>query len=262
MSNLLSIKQFSELTGTSESALRYYDTSGVFSPITRERNNYRYYSPEQMIVINFINVLSGAGVSLSEIKKLNIARSPEQIHDLLVLQSERLEKDLKRLQASFAIIDTLKTNISRGLRAETDKITIISREDTFVSMGELNNWSDHKHFHTPLADFVRDMIDAGANVNFPAGGYFESFETYANSPKAQRFFLLDDNGSHKIEAGDYLTAYSVGYYGSFGDTSDRIRDYIEKNNISLTNPVYIVYLLDEVSVKDRDNYLAEIITKV
>ena len=70
MEKLLSIYEFSKLSGIESSTLRYWDEIGLFPPIERSsENNYRYYSPQQMVAVNFIKVLSSIDVPLKTIRE-------------------------------------------------------------------------------------------------------------------------------------------------------------------------------------------------
>jgi DNA-binding transcriptional MerR regulator len=90
MSNIISIQEFSKLSGIEASTLRYWDELGLFSPLERNpENNYRYYSTAQLLALNFVTVLSDLAIPLKTIAQLRKDRDPEKLMDLL----ERQEKD-------------------------------------------------------------------------------------------------------------------------------------------------------------------------
>jgi len=74
---LLSIKEFAEASGLEQSTLRYWDDIGLFSPAHRNPDtSYRYYSPEQIILVNFMPLCFRSGRKTriaAMIKKLNPA---------------------------------------------------------------------------------------------------------------------------------------------------------------------------------------------
>lgn len=61
--------EFAKLFNVSKSTLFYYDEVGVFSPIIREENDYRFYAVEQIEVFEVIVTLKELGMSLKDIKE-------------------------------------------------------------------------------------------------------------------------------------------------------------------------------------------------
>jgi effector-binding domain-containing protein len=77
-----------------------------------------------------------------------------------------------------------------------------------------------------------------------------------------RFFSLDPHGRDRRNAGQYLVAYNRGYYGEFGDLPQRLLAHARTNGLSFCGPLYIVYLLDEISMTDHNDYLSQIVVGV
>jgi DNA-binding transcriptional MerR regulator len=261
--SMLSVKQFAQMTGISESALRYYDKIGLFSPAARGRNNYRYYIPYQMIVLNFIKVLTELGVPLTRIKALAKDRTPRDVLLLLMEQERILDSKLQKIYASYSVIHTFEQNIQAGMLADETQITVARREETRITLGPECKWDDAAHFYAAFVDFCAAMDETGGNLNYPAGGCYDSIEAFKNSPSTpSRFFLLEPNGRAKIPMGNYLRAYVKSYYGEMGDTADRLMAYAKDNGLKFAGPVYVMYLLDEISVVDKSGYLARVSVRV
>lgn len=66
----LKIGELSKHTGISISALRYYEELGLLKPIHKDSNNYRYYSPNDIAITNFIKKAQHLGFSLKQIKSI------------------------------------------------------------------------------------------------------------------------------------------------------------------------------------------------
>ncbi len=87
MKDLLTVNEFSQLSGIEKSTLRYWDEIGLFSPAKRDSdNNYRYYSPEQLIAVHFITVFSELNIPLKTISAVEKARTPETVFEFLKQQ--------------------------------------------------------------------------------------------------------------------------------------------------------------------------------
>jgi len=64
-----SIKQISEITGYSQSTLRYYEKEKLLPPVKRNINGVRIYSEDYLEWISLISCLKNTNMPVSEIKK-------------------------------------------------------------------------------------------------------------------------------------------------------------------------------------------------
>jgi len=67
------IGEFSELTGISSSALRYYEEKGLIR-VERDFGNRRIYSDKDVEWVKFLQRLKNTGMSLKEIKRYSDLR--------------------------------------------------------------------------------------------------------------------------------------------------------------------------------------------
>jgi len=257
-STMLSIKEFSSFTGVSQSTLRYYDEIGVFPAATRGDNNYRYYVPFQIIMLNYINVLVDLGVPLSVIKDMNTDRSPESVMDLLSLQEIKLDRRLYELRTAYSIIHTYRKNVQDGIRAQDGLVRVEEMAETHYVLGHLNEFENHNDtFYNEFVRFCKAADKRRINLRFPVGGYHDSIDNFLKLPgKPNRWFSLDPIGNSSWSEGKYLVGYTRGYYGEFGDIAQKMLLYADEHGLDFKGPVYVVYLLDEISQTDPGNYLS------
>lgn len=262
-STLLSIKEFAHLAKTKQSTLRYYDEIGLLSPVSRGGNNYRYYLPYQTIVLNFINVFIDLGFPLSVIKELKEHRDPEGLLRLLTQQEVTLDIKLRELQTAYSIIHTYRNNIQVGLLAHEDEISIHEFVDSPIILGPINDFTNAGQFYEPFMNFCNSSDKYGINLRFPIGGIHDSMDLFLDAPsQPTRFFSVDPTGNCKRKAGKYLVGYTRGYYGQFGDLPQRMVSYAKEHNLIFKSPVYVIYLLDEISIIDKDQYLSQVTVAV
>ena len=259
MKEFLSIKEFAELSGIEQSTLRYWDDIGLFSPVKRDPdNNYRYYNPFQIIILNFIGVLVELGVPLSEIKELNESRTPETMLRLLSQQETQLDYRLYELRTAYSIIHTIRNNIETAM-ARTGEISVREMDGVHIVLGPETPFGDNTTFYKPFADFCDSANERRINLRYPIGGTHYSMDGFLKEPgRPNRFFSLDPFGNSKIEDGKYLVGYNCGYYGEFGDVPQRMADYAREHGLVFSGPVYVIYLIDEISTAARDQYVAQI----
>jgi DNA-binding transcriptional MerR regulator len=258
MKDLYTVQEFSKLSGVEASKLRFYDDIGLFSPIRRDPvNNYRYYSLVQLLTINFISVLSDLGLPLKLIGELKKDREPEELLSLLEKRELQLDMELRTLRLRSSVIHARQELIRCGLKADIDEISVVSMEEKAMIIWPRNEYEDGDSFIEPLASFVHQADEQRIDLNFPVGGYWDNFDAFRNEPsRPDHFFSLDPTGNKTWEAGKYLTGFSEGYYGEFGDLADRMEAYIIENKLKIKGPVYNIYLLDEVCMTEPDKYLS------
>ena len=260
---MLSIKAFSDFTGINESTLRYYDKIGLLTPEFRGANNYRYYSPLQTITVDFIKVLIKVGVPLSTIRNMHKGRTPQSVLALLRQQENILDERLFELQTAYSIIHTYCNNIETGISAELRDISIQKLGDARIILGPEADFSNAKTFYEPFMQFCDAAHENKIDLHYPIGAYHENIEVFLDAPgRPTRWFSLDPRGNSKRSAGQYLVTYHQGYYGEFEGIPQRLAAYAQANNIVFKGPVYVIYLLDEISVADHKRYVSQIMVGV
>ncbi|MDR0875250.1 MAG: MerR family transcriptional regulator [Clostridiales Family XIII bacterium] len=260
---LLSIKEFSKLTGVKESALRYFDNLGLFSPAKRGANGYRYYSPQQIITINSINLLHDLGMPTREITDIEGNRTPELMHEVLTKKENELETEFHRIEKAYNVVHTLRRMISLGRAADEDSIETRYIDELPLVVGPKNDFGNSKMFYDAFLKFCDQAPAYRIDLRLPVGGKFEDFSSFIAAPSEPTwFFSCDPKGLDKRVAGKFLCAYGRGYYGQYAETVARMKAYIEERGLKPNGPVYIAYLLDELSEIDPDNYLAQILVSV
>jgi DNA-binding transcriptional MerR regulator len=262
-STLLSIREFASFTGVSQSTLRYYDDIGLLLPAKRGRNSYRYYTPAQIISLNFINVLIDLGIPLSTIKELIHKRTPENVKELLRRQEEKLDRQLYDLRTAYSIIHTFSKNIETGLSARVDEICVRELDEERYVTGCDNNWDGQVTWYRVFINFCLTAGDNRINLRYPVGAIHHDMDAFLKAPgRPDRFFSQDPLGNRLREVGMYMVGYYRGYYGVFGDLPERMAAYAREHGLVFSGPVFTSYPLDEVSTVKPDEYLSQVVVKV
>jgi DNA-binding transcriptional MerR regulator len=259
MKHLYSIREFAKLSGVDSTTLRYWDEIGLFSPIKRNtENNYRFYSLEQILALNFVTTLSDLGIPLKIIAELRKERDPENLLLVLEKRERELDMELRLLRLRSSIIHARQELNRSGLKIEETQISVSSLEDKDLILWPNNEYKAGDTFLAPLAAFIEQAADHFVNLSFPVGGYWDSFSDFLLEPsRPGRFFSIDPVGTYKRKAGDYLIGYTRGYYAEMGNLSQRMSVYAEQNSIPVTGPVFTTYLHDETCTHDPTRYLAQ-----
>ena len=261
------IQEYSQITGVETSTLRYWDDIGLFSPAMRNPdNNYRYYSLSQITSLNFITVLSHLEIPLKTIADLRKERNPEKLARILDRQERKMDMEMRRLRLRYSIIHARRELINYGMKLTENMINsvaIMHREDKELILWPRNVYKDGDTFIEPLTKFVEQHHLAYVNLSFPVGGYYDDMDTFVADPsRPQHFFSIDPTGYYTRKAGDYLVGFTRGGYSELGDLPRRMTAYAEKHHLNVHGPVYLMYLLEETTLSDPADYLAQVIVAV
>ena len=272
MKDFLSIKEFSKLSGVESSTLRYWDEIGLFSPAQRDtENNYRYYSPEQIVAVNFITILSRLDIPLKIINEAGVDRNPESIMRLIEHQEKQLDMEMRRLRENYSIIHTRRELINHGKRIiegvqladgtmmGVDQIVVVPQEEQHLIVGPRNEFKEEGDFYEPLKCFYEQAKDLRITLGFPIGALHDTWEEFVKAPgMPHHFFSIDPTGNTTYQPGKYVMGFTFGGYGQFGDLPERMIKFIQDNSLTVTGPVYVVYLQDEICIQDSSKYLAQV----
>jgi len=288
MKNFLSMQEFSKLSGVEISTLRYWDSIGLFSPVKRNpENNYRCYSPEQIMTVKFITVMSELGVSLKTIGEVEKERNPEKTIRLIEQQEKMLDMKMMRLRECYSIIHTRRELINYGIKVmegyiavngvrmdrdytagdgikvDTSKIAILKRDEMAIIIGPRNEWKEGEQWYESFRNFCAQAEKLRINLSFPIGAMHENWQSFLAAPgEPHYFYSLDPAGGSRRKAGEYLIGFAKDYYGKLDDLAKRLAAYAEEHSLTLSGPVYVMYLHDEVCVQDPSDYLAQVCVAV
>jgi DNA-binding transcriptional MerR regulator len=262
-SSLVSIREFSDFTGVKQSVLRYYDAIGLFQPVERGENNYRYYSLEQIQTIKLIDTLRTLNVPLKTIEEIMESRDPDKMIEILTHHEMELNNELRALQESFALIHMLRTLMQNDIPQDESEISIRFLDERRISLGPPNDFLPGEDYHRVYSNYYRCARNLRVNLSYPIGGYFDTLEEFFKTPsQPKRYFSLDPNGLDHWDAGRYVVGYTRGNYGEMNDLPERIANYLEANHITKAGPIYQVYPLNEVSLRNPNDYLQRISLRI
>ena len=249
---MVTIKAFADLTGLSESTLRYYDQIGLITPALRGDNRYRYYSPLQAIAVILIKTLLKVGVPLSTMKTLH-DKTPQGMLTLLTQQEKTLNIQLHELQTAYSILHAHRNVILSNIAArEHDVYVQTLDEEERLTLGAVNDFAGADSVYGPLLQFCNTARENHINLHYPIGGYYEDIHVFSNTPsRPTRFFSVDPHGNSIMRAGQYIVAHHRGAYNDLpGDIPRKLHDYARAQGFAFCGPVYTIPVLDAVNMTD------------
>jgi DNA-binding transcriptional MerR regulator len=138
LSKFMTIQDFSERTGLSKSALRYYEAKNLLQSVGRNASGYRVYSTDQVAIIKLVSSLRLADVPIKDIqvylKEADENKRQKMMDDWIRMIKQRLNI----LDISLQYLESDHTK---------EQIYLIDKlEETiiwFSAESEIGNFSDH-----------------------------------------------------------------------------------------------------------------------
>ncbi|MBQ9691278.1 MAG: MerR family transcriptional regulator [Eggerthellaceae bacterium] len=108
--NDLSIGQVAKLLNTTSSTLRYYESEGLLTPVSRSNGGQRVFSQEDLEACRVIDCLKQSGLSIKEIKQFMelVRQGDASIEERLELFENRrnaLLEEMERLQQTLGVLE-------------------------------------------------------------------------------------------------------------------------------------------------------------
>lgn len=108
---MYTIKQISEITGISAYTIRFYDNKGLFPFLSRDKNNVRLFSEDDLDWIHFVHCLRNTGMSIADIKKYielcNEGNSTaKERYNMMLAQKEKAEEEALAMQKRVELLST------------------------------------------------------------------------------------------------------------------------------------------------------------
>ena len=262
---LLSISDFAEFSRTTRDTLLHYDRIGLLSPVIRGYNNYRYYSSNQLAIVNVIRTFQRLGMSLDEIKKLKDHRTPELANTVFERQIEDIDKIINEWVSARKLLLTLKKSINSvaGINENTITVKYIPAEAIFL--GEINDYSRNRTDYDTLLTFYQDIVQKYPSIdpNYPVWAMYSQSQLVKkewNNP--ERYYFYNPEGYDRKPASLYAIGYKRGGYKPNNELFEKLEEYIHRNNYEICGNAYEEYPINEICAIDDNDYLIRIMIAV
>lgn len=265
--DLLTIGEFSRITGLTVKALRFYHESGLLEPrLIDPETGYRYYVAANVERANAISVLKEMGFTLGEIKEaLTHSSGEEDLRVFIERKITQTEGEIRRLSERLSILETAKvigaepdhTNPSQG---------VVERERAarFILLKDL-----HGPYNLMGKGFRTLWRAAGRYAVGPAFALYHSvgYEEEAEfSAGLQLRRPVEKPGFRCVEeaAGKELALIHKGPYGSQGPGYEALFERARREGILIEPPLEERFLKGPGLIFGRNpqEYLTELVLRV
>lgn len=258
---LLTTGQFAELLGVNKRTLMYYDDIGLFSPVEKGANGYRYYTLQQVSDLELLLALRELGMSIEEIRGYRMDPAPAALAELLSVRQRDIDEKIARLLEIRALLAE-KTRLLEEAGAADEGIRLTERPTEYLALSapisglteraEMEVVLDHaRRFHTHR--LFNHSFGTAISVEKLLRGAFDDYDrffTRVPSPKRKR-------GLFPRPAGCYLETCCRGDWSLLPEKYRQILDYAKENRLTLSGYAYEEGLND-LAVRSMDEYWTKI----
>ncbi len=262
-----SIGEVSKLHNVSVQTLRHYDKIGLLKPAyINEKSNYRFYSIDNFIMLEFIKQCKVMGLTLEEIKKLkNNYTSINSILDIITKQKELLTYKIKELENIKLNIDILEKKVQTALDEGIGQPFIkYCSKRSYIKHSNIKRYTEE--FEIELTEKLREIENKYGEV-YKELSFAISYDKYKLSNHLDYDHMLlcfyddimnDEEKSGVLSEGEYLT---INFEDDYKDTKyyyDKLIKYIEDEKINVGDTFYESYILTYIGKGEEVKSLGQI----
>lgn len=209
MEKFFSVGEAAKAVHTSSETLRHYDRIGLVKPGKKDEwTKYRYYTEQDIVLLNTVRALKLMDLPLREIKEVLEYDSLEKIVDFLTQAEKKADDKIMALQESKRKIQSAKADYEKKLQM-TKKINgtflknvqerVLLLSDTLETPTLDNLWNYLSHFYEKVTPALKEQFA------------FEDLAGIYTENSLSRLFAVctryaDIDGLKRLPEGKYLCA--------------------------------------------------------
>ncbi|MCX7885047.1 MAG: MerR family transcriptional regulator [Caloramator sp.] len=270
MGKYFSIGEISKLSNLSVQTLRHYDKLDLLKPSLVKNNGYRYYSLDQLYLLDLIRFYRKLGLSLSEIKRIIADKIDiEDTIELFQNQQYEIEKQIKELEKQKDLIKK-KHKYIKSMLKKPQGTAFLNKKNKIriakIKTASKDLESAEIRFRKALKSFTKlnDILSLELL-------YEIKYEPSVNNKKEEKhsicFIITDDYIEEdnikicELNEGLYASIIYIDYYDNYKKDVDELFKFIDKKNLHPEGSLYERYIASEFSDKGEKGFM-ELFIKV
>jgi effector-binding domain-containing protein len=266
---MLKIGDFSKFCRVSVKTLRYYDEIGLLKPVSiDESTGYRYYSADQITILNRIIALKELGLSLEEINWILAGNlSTDKVIELLRAKHKETLARLREEEARLNRVEAwLKKMEKEGTMPENEVVLKNSEAQTVASVrGIIPTYGDISILFKDLYSYLgRKRI----KISGPPMAVYHDAEYREKDPDVEVVQVVTGNGA----GNDKIKVYQLpaveqmaciihkGPYENLGQTYQALMTWVEAHGYQTAGSNREVYIKGpgQILKGNPANYITEV----
>lgn len=266
MNTRFTVGEMAKLNNISKQTLIFYDNENIFKPkIIDPINGYRYYTADQLEILDSILILKEMGLSLKDIREFMKNRNSESAIALMKEQQEKIKNKIKHMKLIQKRLER-KIQTLESFSKHENKVEFISTtKSEYLAIEKVSSPQDLLKLDIAL----KSLLNRAEIFNYPhyyQVGAMIPVENlihgkYVSADYA--FIPLESNlvgvKTHKKVKGLYARTYHTGTYSSIGKTYKKLLKEIQESGYHIIQGHSYEYcILDSLTSKESDDYVTEI----
>lgn len=255
--------EFAKLCNINKKTLFHYDEIGLFKPEKVLENGYRYYSTYQLEVFNVIYTLKDIGMPLKEIKNFMDKRNPDNIVEIFEYETSEIQKEIEKLKRKQEIISN-KIKIIKESKNISQDIFLQHQEEEYIILSNNIDKTKEPYDTYTYMNHLDYCYNNNLYIGYPAGSIKTLDDLNSTNPYDYSYYYtkVNKNPNNKNitikPEGDYVVGYFKGYFSQAHIFYEKLMSYINKNNLTVVGYAYEDVLIDEVAIKNINEYVLKI----
>lgn len=194
MKKYLTIGEVSKIKRVSAKSLRYYEKLGILLPAyVNMETGYRYYTVEQLLIIELIHICVELGIPLKNFKNYITTQENINIEKLLIDGEQIVNQKIKKLQAQKQFLSNVSNHVKRTNTVKDIKKEFIEKipDRYFLTVDYNNDLSDYKKVNLEYSKLFEQSINLGIADNFNQG-----FFSYCEHKECKKKIFLEIPNPH------------------------------------------------------------------
>lgn len=263
---VMTVSEFAKFHNINTRTLHYYDKIGLFSPMYIGENNYRYYSLQQSIELEFILMFRELGFSISNIKMYLEDCNPKNFLKIAEDRLDFINKEINKLNKLKSILENKKEILELSTKVLNNSIEILEyKENYIVEVPFVFKEYNIEHIldkSKKIWQLEKFKVNCGSYISLDKI-INDDFSEYNGLffPISNKFIDTDLEQFVVCLKGKYLCSYSIGDFSNLKTLYKKILKFASENSLNLIGNAYEIGL-NEFAISKIDDYVTKIIIKI
>ena len=259
----LTTAQFAKLHEVNKRTLHYYDEIGLFHPLTKAENGYRYYDISQSIDFEYIRMFKELNMSIEEIKTYIKNPNSKDFIKIVNEKSREIEEQIIKLKNTQTLLENKKKQLllSEEKESMTIQITRCEEEEFLIAPFSFKDGDMQKLF-----TYIKEIW--GIEQCRTGVGSYISLENVKNKKFEEYDGLFIPNLDNKENKnvfikpeGKYLCGYIKGNWNNLPVMYEKMLKYAKEHKLELVGYAY-ERGLNDLAISDENEYITQILIKI
>lgn len=262
--------QFALIGKVSLKAMRIYDEMGLLKPaFIDEKNQYKYYSSEQIDDILFINELKCFGFSLEEIKDIKERGKDEFLREKLTKRLDQIDAEIKesfrRKEGIERKLNYLNAGIDYPHSISDYTVEIIKRDEQVVaSCRDILKYEDVGRLigsvYERIHSFSLEAVDSHMLIfhDHDTASLNDEYDIEVCVP-VNKVLQHEDFSTGILEERMYARTLHRGAFSTSGRAHAAIIDWVKENGYEICGSPVEKYITDSQAIFNPGSFKVEVL---